>query len=101
MTKQLNLPVINYLNQSHQMQVKAVYEDQLSTRAESGIEFAAAILLAEYLGIRVIGRISPWIRRLKEYPLAVADELLYGVRFILKDEGIELTDQGELRKIQS
>lgn len=95
----LEIPSMNYISKIFQEQKKIVYLDYLSQVSEDGIQFAASVLYAQYLGLQIIGPIPPWIRRLKEMPLMSPDELLYGIRFILKTKGVTLTDQGKLEAL--
>lgn len=95
-----NIPPMNYVAKIFQERGKKVFVDWMSNVSEDGIQFAAAVLYAQYLGLYIVGPIPPWIRRLKEMPLMSPDELLYGVRFILKEKGVTLTDQGKLEAIR-
>lgn len=95
----MNLPSIDFLATCAQRKINKVTEMDLSTRSEDGIQYASAVIYAEYLGITINGRIPLWVRRLRMYPLSAPDELLYGVRYILRIRGVELTDHGVLRKL--
>ena len=95
----MDIPSMNYVSKIFQEQRKKVYVDWISQISEDGIQFAAGVLYAQYLGLYVVGPLPSWIRRLKEMPLMSPDELLYGVRFILKEKGVTLTDQGNLEAI--
>jgi len=87
---------IQYLLEQFQRQHTRVFEDQLSLRANSGVEYAAAVIYADYLGFQVIGRIPPWVRRLRRYPKAVPSQLREGVTRILAIQHVHLNDEGEL-----
>ncbi len=91
------IPPMDYVSKIFQERGKKVFLDWMSQISEDGIQFAAAILYAQYLGMYIVGPIPAWIRRLKEMPLMSPDELLYGVRYILNTKGVQLTDQGELK----
>lgn len=88
---------IAYLLEVSQRRQGKVFEDDLSSLCESGIQYAAAILYAEYLGIYVIGRIPAWVRRLRKFPRAVPPTLREGVHKILTIQNVELTDEGVLQ----
>jgi len=87
---------LEHLNSLSCRRIDRVFESELSTRATSGREYAAAILYAEYLGFRLIGRIPSWVRRLRTYPQAVPPELLSEVREILSTQHVNLTNRGSL-----
>lgn len=91
---------IEFVNMALQKQWDKVFQMDLSTRSENGIQYAAAVIYADYLGIRVIGVIPPWVRRLRHYPKNVPLTLREGVAEILEEQGILLTDEGELVHIR-
>lgn len=94
--EEIKIPPVEYISKIFQERKKQVFVDWMSQISEDGIQFAAAILYAQYLGMYIVGPIPAWIRRLKEMPLMSPDELLYGVRYILNTKGVQLTDQGKL-----
>lgn len=91
-----NCLVIQHVNELFHKGRDKVFESELSSFSNSGIEFAAAILYADYLGIRVIGRIPAWVRRLRQFPNQVPPALCQGVRKVLDIQNVLLTDSGEL-----
>ena len=99
MNEELKIPSLEYVSKLFQEQQKKVYLDWMSQISEDGIQFAASVLYAQYLGMYIIGPIPAWIRRVKVMPLMSPDELLYGIRYILKTKGVTLTDQGELKAL--
>lgn len=94
--KEERIPPMDYISKCFQQQIKNVYIDYMSQISEDGIQFAAAIIYAQYLGMRIIGPIPPWVRRLVTYPLMAPDELLHGVRWILETKKLKLSDDGKV-----
>lgn len=93
--------VIQHVLELSQKGIDKVFESELSSFSTNGIEFAAGIIYADYLGIRIIGRVPSWIRRLRQYPNQVPIQLRDGVRKILDIQNVLLTDEGELIRKQT
>lgn len=91
---------IQYLTDLYDLGWDHVFTDELITKCRSSVEYAAAILYADYRGLRVLGAISPWIRRLRYYPLSLPPSILSRTREILHTVGVTLTDNGELITLQ-
>lgn len=92
---------IDYILDVFERRREKVFESDLSSRSTSGIQYASAVLYAEYLGLRVIGRIPAWVIRARNYPNAVPPQLLLGINETLKCHGLKLqvniqTGKGEL-----
>lgn len=94
--EELEKTAIPYLFEMHQRRVDKVFESDLAVRSTGGVQYGASVLVAEYLGIRVIGRVSPWIRRLKYQPEAVPPNLREGVARLLGYKQLELSE-GQVR----
>jgi len=73
--------------------------EELSDQSDTGIEYASGILYALSLGIKIYGKIPPWIMRITWYPDQVHPNLLSGVRSLLSTVGTKITDKGELEAI--
>jgi hypothetical protein len=91
---------LQYINELSQQRKDRVFESEISTRAINGIQFAAAILYADYQGFRIIGRIPPWVRRLRKFPLTVPPALLEGVRVELASISLSLENDGEILSLR-
>lgn len=87
---------LDHVNEAFQQQRNFVTLEELSLYSNSGIEYASAILYSLSLGLRVVGKIPPWIMKLTRSPKSVHPNLVSGVRRELSTVGIILTDDGQL-----